>query len=93
MMRERIRQYFSLIKPLQTGLLLATGLAGFMSAAVRIFNLGTLLGLAGSLFLAISGSTLLNMWWTVILMPRCTALVCVRWLRALYPQHKFYGSG
>lgn len=63
MMRERIRQYFSLIKPLQTGLLLATGLTGFMSARCPILNLGTLLGLAGSLFLAISGSTLLNMWW------------------------------
>ncbi|MGB9800300.1 MAG: protoheme IX farnesyltransferase [Thermanaerothrix sp.] len=63
MVRERIRQYFLLIKPLQTGLLLTTGLAGYMSARCPLFNLGTLLEVAGSLFLAISGSTLLNMWW------------------------------
>jgi protoheme IX farnesyltransferase len=40
-----------------------TGLAGYMSARCPVFNLGTILGLAGSLFLAISGSTILNMWW------------------------------
>ncbi|WP_299026806.1 heme o synthase [uncultured Thermanaerothrix sp.] len=61
--QQRIRLYASLIKPLQTGLLLATGLAGFMSARCPILNLGTLLALTGSLFLAISGSTVLNMWW------------------------------
>ncbi|MBL7161491.1 MAG: protoheme IX farnesyltransferase [Anaerolineales bacterium] len=56
-------KYWPLIKALQTGLLLTTGVAGYMSARCPIFNLGTLLGLAGSLFLAISGSTVLNMWW------------------------------
>ena len=55
--------YWPLIKPLQTGLLLATGLAGYMSARCPVFNLGTILGLSASLFLAISGSTVLNMWW------------------------------
>ena len=55
--------YRPLIKPLQTGLLLATGIAGYMSARCPVFNLGTILGLSGSLFLAISGSTVLNMWW------------------------------
>jgi len=50
-----------LIKSLQTGLLLATGLAGYVSARCPVTNWTTLLGVAGSLFLAISGSTVLNM--------------------------------
>ena len=57
------RQYWSLIKSLQTGLLLATGLAGYMSASCPVTHWTTLTGLAGSLFLAISGSTVLNMWY------------------------------
>lgn len=60
---EKFRHYWSLTKPLQSGLLLATGLAGYMSARCPIFNMSTLLGLTGSLFLAIAGSTVLNMWW------------------------------
>jgi len=59
----KIRIYWPLIKALQTGLLLATGVAGYMSARCPVFNLGTVLGLSSSLFLAISGSTVLNMWW------------------------------
>ena len=59
----KFRLYWPLTKPLQSGLLLATGLAGYMSAGCPIFSMGTLLGLAGSLFLAIAGSTVLNMWW------------------------------
>ena len=59
----KFRLYWPLVKGLQTGLLLATGLAGYMSARCPVFNLGTILGLSGSLFLAISGSTVLNMWW------------------------------
>ncbi len=62
-LRAKIRLYWLLTKPLQSGLLLATGLAGYMSARCPVFNLDTLLGLAGSLFLAIAGSTILNMWW------------------------------
>ena len=62
-LKSKIRLYWPLIKALQTGLLLATGLAGYMSARCPIFNIGTILGLSGSLFLAISGSTVLNMWW------------------------------
>lgn len=57
------RKYWPLIKSLQTGLLLMTGLAGYMSCRCPILNLSTLFGLAGSLFLAISGSTVLNMWY------------------------------
>lgn len=60
---KRIDLYWSLTKPSQSGLLLATGLAGYMSARCPVFNIGTILALAGSLFLAIAGSTVLNMWW------------------------------
>jgi heme o synthase len=56
-------KYWPLIKSLQTALLLMTGLAGYMSARCPVFNLGTVLGVAGSLFLSISGSTVLNMWY------------------------------
>lgn len=62
-MRIKIRSYWSLIKSLQTGLLLSTGLAGYMSARCPVFNLGTMIGLGFSLFLSIGGSTILNMWW------------------------------
>ena len=62
-LKSKIRLYWPLIKALQTGLLLATGLAGYMSARCPVFNLDTILGLSGSLFLSISGSTVLNMWW------------------------------
>lgn len=55
--------YLPLIKSLQTGLLLATGLAGFMSIRCPVYNIGTILAMMGSLFLAISGSTILNMWY------------------------------
>lgn len=60
---NKIRLYWPLIKSLQTGLLFSTGLTGYMSARCPVFHLGTLAGLAISLFLAISGSTVLNMWW------------------------------
>jgi protoheme IX farnesyltransferase len=59
----KISLYWSLIKSLQTGLLLATGVAGYMTVRCPITNWPTLLSLAGSLFLAISGSTVLNMWY------------------------------
>lgn len=61
--QSKITHYWALTKPSQSGLLLATGLAGYMSARCPVFNIGTILGLAGSLFLAIAGSTILNMWW------------------------------
>ena len=59
----KLRLYLPLIKSLQTGLLIATGLAGYMSARCPIFNMGTIVGLFASLFLSISGSTVLNMWY------------------------------
>lgn len=56
-------KYYPLVKSLQTGLLLITGLAGYMSARCPVMNLSSILGLTGSLLLAISGSTVLNMWY------------------------------
>jgi protoheme IX farnesyltransferase len=55
-------KYLPLIKSLQTGLLLFTGLAGYLSAA-RPLNWGAFMFLTTSLFLTISGSTVLNMWY------------------------------
>jgi protoheme IX farnesyltransferase len=56
------RNFLPLIKSMQTGLLLSTGVAGYLSAHTAP-NLGELSGLVASLFLAISGSTILNMWY------------------------------
>ncbi|MBN1266184.1 MAG: UbiA family prenyltransferase [Anaerolineales bacterium] len=53
--------YWKLIKSLQTGLLVLTDLAGYISARCPMDSWRTLLGVAGSLFLAVSGSTILNM--------------------------------
>jgi protoheme IX farnesyltransferase len=61
-LKSKIKNYLPLIKTLQTGLLLSTGIAGYMSAHTP-FQLLTFLGLTISLFLAISGSTILNMWY------------------------------
>jgi len=57
---DRLRAYWALIKSLQTGLLVITGVAGYLSARPRHAT-GPALALAGSLFLAVSGSTVLNM--------------------------------
>jgi len=56
----RLRTYWALIKSLQTGLLLITGLAGFASARPNA-SWQVWFAMAISLFLAISGSTALNM--------------------------------
>ena len=56
-----LRRYWPLIKSLQTGLLLATGVAGYASAVRPSGHWLAILGLMGSLFLTISGSTVLNM--------------------------------
>ena len=60
---ETRKKYWPLIKSLQTALLLITGVAGYMSFKCPVTNITGLLSLAGSLFLAISGSTVLNMWY------------------------------
>ncbi|MEK6256334.1 MAG: heme o synthase, partial [Chloroflexota bacterium] len=59
---QKIGVYWDLIKSKQTGLLVITGVAGFMSSSCPIMHGGNLAPLAGSLLLAISGSTVLNMW-------------------------------
>ena len=59
---HKLRLYWPLIKGFQTGLLLSTGLAGYLSAHTAV-EPRILLGLAATLFLAISGSTILNMWY------------------------------
>ena len=59
---NKIQLYWPLIKSLQTGLLLSTGIAGYLSSRPP-FELSTLLGLTITLFLAISGSTIMNMWY------------------------------
>lgn len=56
------KKYWPLIKSFQTGLLLITGIAGYLSARCPVANWKTILALSASLFLAISGSTVLNMW-------------------------------
>ena len=60
---SKIRSYWQLTKSLQTGLLLSTGLAGYMSARCPVIHWYNFLGLGASLFLAIAGSTILNMWY------------------------------
>lgn len=59
---RKIKLYIPLIKSTQTGLLLATGIAGYLSAHVPV-HIPTLLAMSASLFLAISGSTIMNMWY------------------------------
>ena len=60
---SKIHLYWPLTKSLQTGLLLSTGLAGFMSARCPVMHWYNFLELGLSLFLAIAGSTILNMWY------------------------------
>ena len=59
----RLRLYWPLTKSLQTGLLLSTGLAGYMSARCPVMHWYDFLGLGISLFMAIAGSTIINMWY------------------------------
>lgn len=58
---SKARAYWPLIKSLQTGLLLLTGFAGYVSARCPVMTFWTTAELLGSMFLAIAGSTILNM--------------------------------
>lgn len=58
---DKLRACWLLIKDLQTGLLMVTAVAGFTTACCSNLAGGSLLGLLGSLFLTIGGSTVLNM--------------------------------
>ena len=62
-LKAKFRLYWPLIKSLQTGLLVFTGLAGYMSAQCPVLHLDRLAGLLVSLVASISGSTVLNMLW------------------------------
>jgi protoheme IX farnesyltransferase len=55
-------RYWPLVKGWQTGLLLVTAWAGYLGASQFSAQWWMLLGLTGSLFAAISGGTVLNMW-------------------------------
>ena len=57
---DKLCAYWTLVKSLQTGLLVLTGLAGYMSGRPAA-TWEQIIGLLGSLFLAVSGSTVLNM--------------------------------
>ena len=61
MIKRKLKLYLPLIKSMQTGLLLVTGVAGYISARCPVMTWDTFIGLLGSLFLAVSGSTILNM--------------------------------
>lgn len=54
--------YMPLIKGRQTALLVVTGLAGYLSAYPFPIHIWRLFSLVGTLFLTISGSTIINMW-------------------------------
>ena len=61
--RNRFRNYWSLIKSLQTGLLLFTAIAGYTSVQCPIGEASQIIPMSISMFLAIAGSTVLNMVW------------------------------
>jgi protoheme IX farnesyltransferase len=61
--QAKARLYWPLTKSLQTGLLLSTGLAGYMSARCPVTHWYDFLGLGLSLYLSVAGSTILNMWY------------------------------
>lgn len=61
--RQQFARYWPLIKSLQTLLLLITGLAGFMGSKCPWLNPTVVLSVSATLFLSISGSTVLNMWY------------------------------
>jgi protoheme IX farnesyltransferase len=57
----KLRAYLSLIKYMQTGLLVITGLAGYMSGQPTNLSWSIVSTLFGSLFLTVGGSTVVNM--------------------------------
>jgi len=63
LLNRKFKLYWPLIKSLQTGLLLVTGITGYVSARCPVMTWQTFAGLTISLFLTVSGSTILNMWY------------------------------
>ena len=62
-LKRKFKLYWPLIKSLQTALLLVTGITGYVSARCPVTTWETFAGLTISLFLTVSGSTILNMWY------------------------------
>jgi protoheme IX farnesyltransferase len=62
-LKRKLKLYWPLIKSLQTALLLVTGITGYVSARCPVTTWQTFAGLTISLFLTVSGSTILNMWY------------------------------
>jgi len=62
-LKKKLKLYFPLIKSMQTALLLVTGITGYVSARCPVMTWEIFTGLTISLFLTISGSTILNMWY------------------------------
>lgn len=61
---SRLRAYWQMTKSLQTGLLMLTGLAGYLSAHPGMYGpVYEIFMLVGTLYLSIAGSTVLNMWY------------------------------
>ena len=60
-LKTYIKSYWSLIKSLQTFLLLITGIVGYVTVKCPVFNISAIILLTVSLFLTISGTTVLNM--------------------------------
>ena len=63
LIKRKFKLYWPLIKSLQTALLLVTGITGYVSAKCPVMSWKTFAGLIVSLFLTVSGSTILNMWY------------------------------
>ena len=62
-LKRKFKLYWPLIKSMQTALLLVTGITGYVSARCPVMTWETFAGLTISLFLTVSGSTILNMWY------------------------------
>ena len=78
---SKLRAYLSLVKYLQTGLLVITGLAGYMSARPTNPTWQIVAGLLGSMFLTVGGSTVVNM-----VIDRDIDCICSAQLNALSQQ-------
>jgi len=58
---SRLRNYWRLVKDLQTGLLMITAVAGYATACCTNLQAGSLADLVATVFLSVAGSTVLNM--------------------------------
>ncbi len=63
LLKRKVKLYWPLIKSMQTALLLITGITGYVSTRCPVTTWKTFVGLTISLFLTVSGSTILNMWY------------------------------